>query len=236
MLPERIRQLIDADPFVPFRLDLVDGHTIYIDDPATAWLEDDGRTLLVRTLVRNDAYVEALDTAAITRTIVKVPPLPAPEAAAIADPPARTVIPRKTRVLFICTRNGARSQMAEAWMNHLGGESIEAESAGFEPGEIHPLAIEAMREVGIDISQQKTKSIFDRYRCGAMFSVTICVCDESAEKPPVFPGQVKRLHWSVPDPLAGCEASSTELLQRMRSARDMLRERIEGWLRQSSAQ
>lgn len=115
-------------------------------------------------------------------------------------------------------------------MNHLGGDRIEAESAGFEPGEIQPLAIEAMREVGIDISAQKPKSIFERYRSGAAFAATICVCDESAEKPPIFPGQIKRLHWSLPDPLAGGDGSDADTLQRMRSVRDSLREKIEAWL------
>jgi arsenate reductase len=121
--------------------------------------------------------------------------------------------------------------MAEAWLKHLGGEQIDAESAGFEPGELHPLAIEAMREVGIDISGQKTKSIFDLYRSGALFSFTICVCDESAEKPPVFPGTTERLHWSMPDPLAGGRRSKADVLNGMRSVRDALRERIEAWLK-----
>jgi len=109
----------------------------------------------------------------------------------------------KYRVLFICVHNSARSQMAEAWLNHLHGDLFEAHSAGFEPRAINPIAIEVMRDAGIDISQQKTKSVFDLVKAGALFSYVITVCDEaSGEACPIFPGIATRLHWSIPYPSA----------------------------------
>ncbi|MEA3210285.1 MAG: hypothetical protein QOE70_3342 [Chthoniobacter sp.] len=237
MIPERIRKLLEAEPFIPFSVFLIDRHSIHIGHPATAALEDDGRALVVQTMVRGEIFVETVDTAAITRLLVKTlaptTEIRVSENAPIPGP-AQPVGPGKTRVLFICTRNSARSQMAQAWLNHLGGEQMEAESAGFEPGELHPLAVEAMREVGIEIAEQKTKSIFDLYRSGALFAFTICVCDESAEKPPVFPGPTKRLHWSLPDPLAG-GGSDADVLSGMRAARDALRARIEAWVSATTA-
>ncbi|MGB8167777.1 MAG: arsenate reductase ArsC, partial [Chthoniobacteraceae bacterium] len=215
IFPDRIRAFLGADPFVPFTVYLTDHHSIHIGDPATAWLEEDGRALTVETLILKDTYLQTVDTAAIIRVLVKAetpaPEFPVTEETFAFEPP-EPVAPEKTRLLFICTRNGARSQMAEAWLNGLGGESFEAASAGFESGELHPLAIEAMREVGIDISGQKTKSIFELYRAGAMFACTICVCDESAEKTPIFPGPTERLHWSIPDPLAGGDGSDAAML------------------------
>jgi arsenate reductase len=231
MIPKRIRDLLEADPFIPFKVHLTDGHSVHIGDPAHARLEDEGRSLVVESMGRSEIYFETVDTSAITRLIGRLP-LPPVTVPTVSE---KTVAPRKMRVLFICTHNGARSQMAEAWMNHLGGNRIEAESAGFEPGELQPLAVEAMREVGIDISKQKPKSIFDRYRSGAVFATTICVCDESAEKAPVFPGQIKRLHWSLPDPLARSDGSDATTLERMRSVRDALRERIDAWLHEVNA-
>jgi arsenate reductase len=228
MIPKRIRDLLEAQPFIPFKVHLTDGHSVHIGDPAHARLEDDGRSLLVESLGRSEIYFETMDTSAITRLIGRLPLPPDP----IHSVPEKSVAPRKVRVLFICTHNGARSQMAEAWMNHLGGNWIEAESAGYEPGELQPLAVEAMREVGIDISKQKPKSIFDRYRSGAAFAATICVCDQSAEKAPVFPGQTKRLLWSVPDPLVGDDGSEAGTLGRMRMVRDALRQQVETWLRE----
>jgi arsenate reductase (thioredoxin) len=232
-LPERIRALLDAEPFDPFTVHLVDRHSVYIGDPNIASLEDDGRTLVVQTVVLRETYTELVATAAITRLLVKAPhethALSQSEDELITES-APAIVPQKARVLFLCTRNSARSQMAEAWLNRLGKGQVTAESAGFEPGVLHPLAIEAMHEVGIDISQQKTKSIFDVYRSGALFTFTISVCDESAEKAPIFPGQTERLHWNVPDPLAGGDGSDAKVLARMRVARDSLREWIERWL------
>ena len=98
----------------------------------------------------------------------------------------------KQRVLFVCIHNSARSQMAEAWMNHLCGDRYEAQSAGLEPGALNPLAVAVMKEVGIDISGKTTRSVFDVYKSGALFSYVITVCDESAaEACPIFPGPTR---------------------------------------------
>jgi arsenate reductase len=135
----------------------------------------------------------------------------------------------KIKVLFICIHNSARSQMAEAWLNHLCGGAFAAESAGLEPGTLNPLVVEAMREAGIDISHKKTRSVADVLKSGRTFAYTIAVCDgASAERCPVFPGVTQRLHWSFPDPstLAG---TKEEKLAQLRPIRDQIRKRIETW-------
>ena len=107
----------------------------------------------------------------------------------------------KQKVLFICAHNSARSQMAEAFLNDICGDHFEAYSAGLEPGALNPMAVEAMREVGIDISHKGTQSVFDVFKSGELFAYVITVCDEtSAERCPIFPGVTTRLHWSFPDP------------------------------------
>lgn len=127
----------------------------------------------------------------------------------------------KKRVLFVCVHNSARSQMAEAWMNRICGDRLEAESAGLEPGTLNPLAVATMREVGIDISGKKTRSVFDVYKSGEIFSYVITVCDESAaESCPSFNGPAKRLHWSFPDPstLRGTEQEKLAAIGIIREA------------------
>src|SRR6516162_3068381 len=84
----------------------------------------------------------------------------------------------KKRVLFICVHNSARSQMAAAWLNDICGDYFEADSAGLEPGELNPLAVQVMDEVGIDISNNKTQSVFDVFKRGELFAYAITVCDE----------------------------------------------------------
>ncbi|MDX1951057.1 MAG: arsenate reductase ArsC [Verrucomicrobiota bacterium] len=136
---------------------------------------------------------------------------------------------KKERVLFVCIHNSARSQMAEAWMNHLCGDSFEAESAGLEPGTLNPFAVQAMAEVGIDISKNRTKSVFDMVRTGKTFRFVVAVCDQqSAEKCPIFPGVATRVDWSFPDPSA-VKGSEEEKLARAREVRDLVRERIALW-------
>jgi len=135
----------------------------------------------------------------------------------------------KQKVLFICVHNSARSQMAEAWLNHLCGDVFEADSAGLEPGTLNPLVVEAMREVGIDISDKKTQSVFDVFKSGQLFAYVVSVCDESsAEKCPIFPGPAKRLHWSFPDP-SQLQGSHREKLEKIRTIRDQIRTTIEKW-------
>jgi arsenate reductase (thioredoxin) len=142
----------------------------------------------------------------------------------------------KTRpcVLFICIHNSARSQMAEAWLKHLYGDRFQAESAGLEAGALNPLAVQAMREVGIDISGNRTQTVFDLFKTGRLYAYAITVCDEaSAERCPVFAGLTKRDHWSFPDPSA-FTGSDDERLEQTRKVRDAIRARVEAWGREVS--
>jgi len=138
----------------------------------------------------------------------------------------------KQKVLFICVHNSARSQMAEAFLNKICGDHFEAHSAGLEPGKLNPLAVEAMREIGIDIAQKETQSVFDVFKSGpaaAGFAYVITVCDESsAERCPIFPGVTRRLHWSFPDP-AALTGTREERLAGTRKIRDQIRAHIEMW-------
>jgi arsenate reductase len=135
----------------------------------------------------------------------------------------------KKKVLFVCIHNSARSQMAEAWLNHLCGESFAAESAGLEPGKLNPLAVAVMREVGIDISGKKTQAVSEVLKSGQSFSYAVTVCDEtSAEHCPVFPCPTTRLHWGFPDP-AVVTGSDAERLAKIRVIRDAIRAKIEAW-------
>jgi len=141
---------------------------------------------------------------------------------------------QKHKVLFICVHNSARSQMAEAWLNHLHGDLFEAYSAGYEPGNLNPLAVEVMKEVGIDISQQKSKSVFDLVKAGMLFSHVITLCDEANEgQCPIFPGITRRLHWSIPDPGA-VTGTREEKLEKVRNIRDAIKSSIEEWFEQFS--
>ena len=135
----------------------------------------------------------------------------------------------KKKVLFICVHNSARSQMAEAWLNHLCPDDFEGQSAGLEPGTLNPFAVEAMREAGIDISAKKPRAVGDLLKSGERFSHIITVCDESsAERCPIFPGDATRLHWSFPDPSA-LTGTHEERLNGTRQIRDQIRDRIERW-------
>jgi len=136
---------------------------------------------------------------------------------------------KKIKVLFVCTLNSARSQMAEAFLNESCGEYFEAKSAGFEAGALNPLAVQAMAEVGIDIESKRSQTVFDLYRAGEFFGYVIGVCDQATmEKCPVFPAPVQRLNWSFPDP-AKAEGTFNERLQKVREIRDMIRQQIEEW-------
>lgn len=135
----------------------------------------------------------------------------------------------KPKVLFVCVHNSARSQMAEAWLTKICGDSFEARSAGLETGTLNPLVVEVMREIGIDISGKKTQAVFDVLKSGHLFSYVITVCDESsAEKCPIFPGPTKRQHWSFADP-SQLTGSHTEKLACVREMRDEIRAKIEQW-------
>jgi arsenate reductase len=135
----------------------------------------------------------------------------------------------KAKVLFVCIHNSARSQMAEAFLNQICGDFFEAHSAGLEPGKLNPIVVEAMREIGIDISGNQTKAVFDMFKSGKLFQYVITVCDEtSAERCPIFPGIAKRLHWSFPDP-SGFQGSRDEKLARTREVRDTIKSKVEAW-------
>jgi len=141
----------------------------------------------------------------------------------------------KKKVLFICVHNSARSQMAEAFLNLICPDHFEAHSAGLEPGTLNPLAVEAMREVGIDISGKKTQAVFDVFKNGQFFPYVITVCDESsAQRCPIFPGITHRLHWSFPDPSA-LTGTPEEQLEGTRKIRDQIRARIETWCEEMCA-
>jgi arsenate reductase len=135
----------------------------------------------------------------------------------------------KTKVLFVCIHNSARSQMAEAFLNHHCPGRFEAQSAGIEPGRLNPVVVEAMRLRGIDISRNPTKSVFDMVTAGTPFEYVITVCDEtSAERCPVFPGMAKRLHWGFPDPSA-FKGTPEEKLRRTCEIRDQIETTIADW-------
>lgn len=139
----------------------------------------------------------------------------------------------KKKVLFVCIHNSARSQMAEAWMNHLCGERYEAESAGLEPGTLNPLAVAVMKEVGIDISGKITRSVFDVLKAGTLFSWVITVCDESAaEACPIFPGPAKHVHLGFADP-SRVEGTQEEKLASVRVIRDSIRTAVDDFCRQA---
>lgn len=131
---------------------------------------------------------------------------------------------KRSRVLFLCTHNSARSQMAEGLLRHLAGDRFEAFSAGTEATRVRPLAIMAMEEIGIDISGQESKTL-DRY-LDQPFDYVITVCDDANEACPFFPGAQSRLHWSFEDP-SKAEGSEEERLEVFRSVRDRIGERIE---------
>ena len=132
----------------------------------------------------------------------------------------------KHKILFVCIHNSARSQMAEAFLNLLAGDIFEAESAGLEPGRLNPNVVEVMKEIGIDISKNGTQSVFDLFKKGNRYNAVITVCDgASAESCPIFPGIVKRIGWSFPDP-SGFSGSKEEILKHTRLVRDQIKENI----------
>jgi arsenate reductase len=119
--------------------------------------------------------------------------------------------------------------MAEAFLNEICPDDYAAESAGLEPGELNPLAVAAMREAGVDISSKQTKTVFDLFKTGKLYSYVVTVCDDaSAERCPIFPGQARRLHWSFADP-SNLQGSWEERLAQTRGIRDAIRARIVEW-------
>lgn len=132
----------------------------------------------------------------------------------------------KITVLFLCVHNSARSQMAEAYLKKFGGEKFLVESAGLEPGKLNPLAVEVMREDGIDISHNPTKDVFDLVKQGKHFLYVITVCDaNSSDRCPIFPGNHQKLSWDFADPSA-FTGSYDEKLARTRMVRDEIKKAV----------
>jgi len=137
----------------------------------------------------------------------------------------------KKKVLFVCIHNSARSQMAEAFLNTLGKDYFEAESAGLEPGTLNQDVVKVMKEQKIDISNNKTKSVFDFYNNGKTYDFVITVCDESnGERCPIFPGKVSRLHFGFEDP-SSISGNSSDSLQKIRDIRDQIKNKIEQFIK-----
>ena len=135
----------------------------------------------------------------------------------------------KIKVLFVCVHNSARSQMSEAFLNHYFGDRFEAESAGLEPGKLNPIVVDAMKQIGIDISGNKTKSVFDYFKRGKMYRYVITVCDKTAaERCPIFPGVAETIHWSFPDPSA-LRGTYEEKLDGTKKIRDEIKDKIKKW-------
>jgi len=129
----------------------------------------------------------------------------------------------RKRVLILCTGNSARSQMGEGLFRHEGADGYEVFSAGTKPSEVRPEAIVVMREIGIDISRHRSKSV-DEF-AGQSFDYVITVCDNARDTCPVFPAKTLRLHWSLEDP-AAAEGSDEERLALFQRIRDQLRDRV----------
>jgi arsenate reductase len=129
----------------------------------------------------------------------------------------------KKRVLILCTGNSARSQMAEGLLQHVAGDRFEVFSAGVEPSHVRPRAIEAMREIGVDISGHRSKSVEEF--AGQEFDYVITVCDNARERCPIFPGKIECIHWSFDDP-AAVESDEATRLAVFRRVRDEIETRL----------
>jgi arsenate reductase len=133
----------------------------------------------------------------------------------------------KPRVLFLCTGNSARSQMAEGILRHLAGDRFEVFSAGTKPSVVNPHAIAAMREIGIDITQHRSKHVNECF--GKPMDTVITVCDNAKETCPIFPAVKQQMHWSFEDP-AAAEGTAEEKLRVFRKIRDQIYDRIQNEL------
>ena len=139
---------------------------------------------------------------------------------------------KPVKVLFLCTGNSCRSQMAEAWLRFLGGASFEVYSAGLEPHGINPGTIAVMEEVGIDLSSHRSKNL-DEYKGKIEFDYLITVCGNADERCPYFPGMGTRMHWPFNDP-AAFTGPEDEKLAVFRKVRDQIKARIEQWLNEKN--
>ena len=129
----------------------------------------------------------------------------------------------KIKVLFLCIHNSARSQMAEAYLKHFGGDKFQVESAGLEAGKLNPLAVEVMMEEGIDISKNETNDVFDFFKQGRLYHYVITVCDAgNSDKCPIFPGINKKINWNFTDP-SSLTGTQEEKLAATREVRNKIK-------------
>ena len=136
----------------------------------------------------------------------------------------------KTKILFVCIHNSARSQMAEAFVNSNHGDKFYAESAGLEPGTLNPLVVKSMSEIGIDISKNPTKDVFTFFKEGRMYDYVVTVCDEaSGQRCPIFPGALRKINWSFEDPSA-LNGTEEEKLKRIGEIRDSIKDKVNEFL------
>lgn len=135
----------------------------------------------------------------------------------------------KRRVLFLCTGNSARSQMAEAFLRHYAGDRYEAQSAGLEPKGLNPLTLKVMQEIGYPMDGHTSKSV-STYLGKTLFHYLITVCDDAEKNcPTVWPGMNQRLHWSFDDP-AAYQGSEEERLAKFREVRDQIEQKVREWV------
>ena len=142
----------------------------------------------------------------------------------------------KTKVLFLCIHNSARSQMAEAYLKKMGGDKFEVESAGLEAGNLNSFAVEVMKEEGIDISNNQTNDVFDFFKQGKLYRYVITVCDkEASDRCPIFPGMSEKINWSFPDP-SSFSGTDEEKLQETRKVRDQIKQAVQDFVKQLEKQ
>jgi arsenate reductase (thioredoxin) len=129
-------------------------------------------------------------------------------------------------VLCLCVHNSARSQIAEAYFRKFGGDLIEVESAGLEPGVLNPFVVRALAEDGIDIAGKKTRDVFSLYQAGRTYRYVVTVCSkEAAERCPIFPGRSRKLHWPFPDP-SSFVGTDAEKMAQVCEVRDTIKEKV----------
>jgi arsenate reductase len=137
----------------------------------------------------------------------------------------------KTKILFVCIHNSARSQIAEALINKFYGDKFIAESAGIEPGKLNPLVVKSLKEIGIDISNKPTRSVNEVLQSRKEFDYVITVCEkEAADKCPIFPGKGEKIQWSFPDP-SKFIGTDEEKLKKIREVRIEIYENIKKWIK-----
>lgn len=140
---------------------------------------------------------------------------------------------QKPRVLFICVGNSARSQMAEAFLTHIGSEKFDAYSAGLEPSTVNPFTIKVLKEIGIDWSGARSKGL-EEFLGKIHFGYVITVCSRAEDRCPIFPGMGQRLHWPFDDP-AAVQGTDEEKLQAFRKVRDQIEAKVKEWYRQNQS-